>query len=193
MRLASYVFSSLMMLGVISAGCAKPPTEEMIGAEKAIEEAKRKEADIYAQDILANALDSMHKARELVSEKRYGEARKIAQETTQIAKQAIAFAEFHKKTMKAEIEAMLQDIRETMEDLKELVAMNQDAKGKDKIKWEELEGMLERWETEITSLEVKVQEQKIKAAYDGLKALKEEVYAQRNTVDNLPIEKTGKR
>jgi predicted metal-dependent hydrolase len=182
-----------MILGLISAGCAKPPTEEMISAEKAIEEAKRKEADIYAQDIFVNALDSMDKARELVSKKRYGEARKIAQETTQIAKQAIALAEFHKKRMKTEIEAMLQDIRATMEELKQLVAMKQDAKGKGSTKWEELEGMLERWETEITALEGQVQEQNIKAVYDGLKALKEQVYTQRKTVNSLLSEKTGKR
>ncbi len=193
MRLASYVFSSLMILGVISAGCAKPPTEEMISAEKAIEEAKRKEADIYAQDIFANALDSMDTARKLVSEKKYKEARKIAQETAQIAKQAIALAEFHKKKMITEIEAMLQDIRATMDELKQLVAMKQDAKEEGSPKWEELEGMLETWETEITSLEGQVQEENIKVAYDGLKALKEQVDAQKETVNNLLSERTGKR
>jgi alpha-galactosidase len=193
MGLAGYVFCSIMMLGLISSGCAKPPTEEMISAEKAIEEAKRKEADTYAQDIFANASDSLDKARELVSEKKYGEARKIALETTQIAKQAIAVAEFRKKKMKTEIGEMLQDIRATVEQLKQLDAMNQAATGKGRAKWEELEGMLERWQTEITSLEDQIREQNIRAAHDGLKAMKEQVYAEKKKIDSSLSEKTGKR
>jgi len=193
MGLTGYVFCSIMMLGLISSGCAKPPTEEMISAEKAIEEAKRREADIYAPDIFTNASDSLEKARELLSEKKYGEAGKIATETTQIAKQSIAVAEFHKRKMKTEIGEMLQDIRAKVEQLKQLDAMNHAATGKGRAKWEELEGMLERWETELTSLEDQVREQNIRAAYDGLKTLKEQVYAEKKTIDSLPGEKTGKR
>ncbi|MBS1238669.1 MAG: hypothetical protein H6R39_329, partial [Deltaproteobacteria bacterium] len=39
--------------------CAKPPTQEIADAVKAIADAKAKEADLYVEDIFAKAQDEM--------------------------------------------------------------------------------------------------------------------------------------
>ena len=52
-KAALYKFSILLLsLSVLFvAGCAKPPTQEIAKAEKALDEAKQKEAHLYVPDI----------------------------------------------------------------------------------------------------------------------------------------------
>jgi hypothetical protein len=71
-------------------GCSKPPTEEMTKAEKAVEEAKQKEAPVYVPDLFAKAEASLQKAKDFITDKKYKEAKQVAIETEALAQQAIA-------------------------------------------------------------------------------------------------------
>ena len=85
------VFVAMVILFfTIFAGCAKPPTEEMTKAEKAVEEAKQKEAPVYVPDLFTKAEESLNKAKDYIVGKKYKEAKQVALETETLAKQAIA-------------------------------------------------------------------------------------------------------
>ena len=62
----AWVFILVLSLVMIT-GCAKPPTQEVTQAEKAIGEAKHKEADIYVKDIFTKAEHTLKKAKDLMS------------------------------------------------------------------------------------------------------------------------------
>ena len=76
--LAVFLVSILVFSVSIITGCAKPPTKEVESAEKAIAEAKLKEADLYVQDVFMKAEDSLKNANDLIAAKKYKEAKKAA-------------------------------------------------------------------------------------------------------------------
>jgi len=55
---------SILAFSLVIIGCAKPPTMEIEKAEKAVAEAKQKEADLYAQDIFSRSEEALKKAKD---------------------------------------------------------------------------------------------------------------------------------
>jgi hypothetical protein len=177
----------LMVSITIFSSCAKPPTQELAQAEKAIEEAKQKEADLYAQDLFLKAQDSLKKAKDLVTSKKYDEAKKAAEEAANFAKQAIPLVEQNKAKMKAESEQMVQDVQIALEELRAHVAKSGKRMAPNEAK--RVNEIIKKWETDLTSIKDMIQGQKVQQASDQLKAMKENILKQKEHLTPLPPEK----
>ena len=165
----------VMMLLVLSVsfmffvGCAKPPTQEMESAEKELTEAKAKEADLYAADLFKKAEDALKKAKDYVAQKSYKEAKAAAEEAVQTAGQALAAIEGNKAKMKQEATQMIEEAEKSLAEIKALTAAA--IKKKLPINREELQGMIGKAEVDLVGVKNTLQEQKIRPAYDQVKAI----------------------
>jgi hypothetical protein len=157
----------------IFTGCSKPPAQEITRAEKAVDEARQKEADIYVPDIFKNAEESLKKAKELVVNKSYKEAKKVAEETVLIAQKAIVLVETNKIKMMANTEQTLQDVQKDIDDFKSSAAKA--IRKKTLTDREEIQGMIGKWEIDMLNIKDKLQKQKVKQAYDDINTVKEQV------------------
>ena len=179
----------VILILVLLIGREKPPTLEVENAEKAVAEAKQKEADIYVPDIFSKAEESLKKAKDLMREKKYKEAKKAAEETINLAKQAISQVETNKSKMKAETEQMISGIRKEIDEIKGLV--EKPRKRMTKRERKELEELIQKWEKDLANIEAMLKEQKIRQAYDQLMALKKEVSSKRERFIPSPEEVKG--
>ncbi|HKZ57180.1 MAG TPA: hypothetical protein VJ024_05725 [Thermodesulfovibrionales bacterium] len=178
--LTVFLVSILVFSVTIIIGCAKPPTKEVESAEKAIAEAKLKEADLYVQDVFMKAENSLKKARDLVAVKKYEEAKKAAEDALSYAQQAIPMVDLNKAKMKTEAEQMVQDVQGAMDEMKSIVAKA--PKKKSPINREEIQGMIGKWEVDMVSIKEQLEAQKIRQAYDQLKSMGEEIKAQKESI-----------
>ena len=188
-RLNPPIWVVLVFLASITmfSSCAKPPTEELAQAEKAIEEAKQKEADLYAQDPFLKSQDSLKKAKDLVVAKKYDEAKKAAEEAANFAKQAIPLAEQNKAKMKAEAEQLVVDIQKALEELRAHIAKSGKRMARNEAK--RVNEMMMKWETDLAGLKEMIPGQKVQQASDQLKTMKESILKQIENVTPLPQEK----
>jgi len=178
--LTVFLVSILVFSVTIITGCAKPPTKEVESAEKAIAEAKLKEADLYVQDVFMKAEDSLKQARDLVAVKKYEEAKKAAEDALSYAQQAIPMVDLNKAKMKTEAEQMVQDVQGAMDEMKSIVAKA--PKKKSPINREEIQDMIGKWEVDMVSIKEQLGAQKIRQAYDQLKSMGEEIKARKESI-----------
>jgi len=171
-----------ILIGMV-AGCAKPPTQEIINAEKTLDKARAQDADFYAPDVFAQAEASLKEAKDLVAAKKYDEARKSAAEAQQLAEKAAALVGPNMEKKKAEAEEMVQAIEKDMEELKGLAARA--VKKKISFDREELQGMIGKWEIDLIGLEDKIQSGQVRLAFNELKDLKDQVSAQKENIKAL--------
>jgi F0F1-type ATP synthase membrane subunit b/b' len=164
---------SLMLLY----GCAKPPTKEVENAERAIAEAKQKEADLYVQDMFMKAEDALKNANNLIAVKKYKEAKKAAEDAASLAQQAIPMVETNKAKMKTEVEQMIPEVQGTMDELKSLVAKA--IKKKAPINREEIQSSIGKWEIDMVSVKDQLLGDKIRQANDQLISMKEQMKMQK--------------
>jgi len=164
-------------------GCAKPPTEEMEHAAKAIAEAKQKEADLYVQDIFKKAEDSLQRAHELIAEKEYEEAKTAALEATRLAKNSLSMVEFNKEKMREETEQMLENVRISIDEVKILAAKV--LKKKAPVNRDDIQGFIDRWESEIISLKDNLDEQGILHGFNKLVVIQKQIKHQKETLTIL--------
>jgi predicted S18 family serine protease len=184
----SRVVKGVLMIAVLALGaCAKPPTQEITQAEKAIEEATQKEAGLYAQDLLQKAQDSLKKAKDLVTQKKYDDAKKAAEEAANFAKQAIPAAEQNKAKLKAEAEQMVPEIQKALDELKALVAKSGKRLARNEAA--QINEMVKKWGTDLAGAQKAIQEQKFQEAADQLKKMKEAIDKQKERLTPLPPEK----
>lgn len=160
--------------------CAKPPTQEMADAEKAIADAKAKEVDLYVQDIFTKAQDEMKKATELVTAKKYEEAKTAALEATKMAQQATALVEQNKQKMKMELEAKLPTTQKELDELKSLAATA--IKKKAVASKDELQSAIGKLELDMTTLKEQLMAGKIRQASDLAKLVSEQANAQKQSL-----------
>lgn len=179
----------VILILVLLIGREKPPTQEVENAERAVAEAKQKEADIYVPDIFSKAEESLKKAKDLIQERKYKEAKKASEEATRLAREAIAQVEPNKLKMKAEAEQMISDLRKGISELKSLLAKPHKRMGPREKK--ELEELIQKWEKDLANIEAMMGAQKIRQAYDQLMALKKEVDSKRERFIPSPEEKKG--
>lgn len=181
MRKTMY-FNRISILGLILfcsiiLGCTKPPTEEIIKAEKAVDEARQNEAAIYAQDVFIKAEDTLKRAKELVAVKKYKEAKTVAEEAAKLAQEALSLVEPNKAKMREEAEKLVQEVTKELDDLKTLVVKA--IKKKAQINREEIQNMIGKWEIDLMTIKDKLQSQQVKQAYDDLKTIKEQINTQK--------------
>ncbi len=184
----SRVVKGVLMIAVFALGaCAKPPTQEITQAEKAIEEATQKEAGLYAQDLLQKAQDSLKKAKDLVTQKKYDEAKKAAEEAANFAKQAIPAAEQNKAKLKAETEQMVPEIQKGLDELKALIAKSGKRLARNEAN--QINEMIKKWGTDLAAAQKTIQDQKFQEAAGQLKKMKEDIDKQKERLIPLPPEK----
>jgi hypothetical protein len=189
------VFNSfLILLFALSVsyitGCAKPPTQEMAKAEKAVEEAKQKEAHLYVPDIFKQAENLLKNAKDLVVNKNYKEAKKAAEETVQISQQAIAMIEQSKAKMKVEAEQLMEGVQKDLEEFKIMAAKA--IKKKVFASSEDIQKAIGKLEIDLVNIKEKLQGGQVKQAYDDLKTAKEQLANQKQIVESKITEK-GKK
>jgi hypothetical protein len=172
--------------------CAKPPAQELAAAEKAIADAKAKQADLYVQDMFAKAEDEMKKANEMVTAKKYEEAKTAALEAAKMAEQAAAQVDQNKQKMKAEVEAMLPDLQKALDETKTLAATA--IKKKAVASKDELQSAIGKLELDMTNVKDQLQAGKIREAGDLAKSLSEQINAQKQTLtDAMGQQKAAKK
>lgn len=174
--LAAFSFALVM-------GCAQPPAEEMAKADKAVAEAKAKEANLYAQDAFKKAEDAFKKAKDQVAAKQYKEAKQLAIDTVALAQQAIAGVEAGKAKMKEDAAKIAADVDKALDELKTDVAMA--IKKKLPVPKDEVQAALGKWGVDLAVVKDKLQGGKISEALDELKAMLTAVNAKRETINKL--------
>jgi hypothetical protein len=180
------LFLVAIVVSLMVAGCSKPPTEAMTKAEQAIEEAKQKGANLYAEDAFKKAEDLLKKAKDQVAAKQYKEALQSLTETASLTQQAVAGIEAGKAKMKGEAETYVVEGQKALEDLKKDVA---DAiKKKLPVPKEEVQAAIGKWEVDFAGIKDKLQSGQIREAFDGLKAMLEAVKAKREDIAKLVTE-----
>lgn len=172
-----------LISGLFVWGCSQPPNEEMAAAEKAMEEAKLKEAPLYVEEGYKKAEESLKKAKDLMAAKTYKEAKEAALETTALAQQAVAGVEAGKAKMKGEAEQVLQEVQTALDELKTAVAAA--IKNKLPVVREEVQGAIGKWEVDLAGVRGKLQEGKIREAYDELKNMLGTIKAKKDEISQL--------
>ena len=160
--------------------CAKPPTQEMADAEKAIADAKAKEADLYVQDVFTAAQDEMKKAGEMVTAKKYDEAKTAAMEAAKMAQESVTLIEQNKQKMKEELEAILPDVQKAIDEVKTLAATA--IKKKAVASKDELQSAIGKLELDMAAVKEQLQAGKIREASDLAKSLTEQANAQKQSL-----------
>jgi len=158
-------------------GCAKPPTMEIENAEKALAEAKQKEADLYVEDVFLKAEESLKRAKDLVAVKKYKEAKKAAGDVVILAQQAISMVGANRAKMKADAEQKFGDVREALDELKSLATRA--IKKKASINRAEIQSMIGKWELDLVNAKDQLQLQQIRQAYGQLRAIQKEIKTQK--------------
>ena len=171
--------------------CAKPPTQEIANAENAIADAKAKEADLYVQDVFTKAQDELNKANEMVTAKKYDEAKTAALEAAKMAQQAASLVDQNKQKMKTELEAMLPDVQKSLDETKSLAttAIKKKVAAKD-----EVQSTIGKLELDITNVKDQLQAGKIRQASDLAKTVSEQINAEKQTLtDAMEQQKSAKK
>jgi hypothetical protein len=185
------LIACMFLLSFIFA-CAKPPTQEIADAVKAIADAKAKEADLYVQDVFAKAQDEMKKANEMVTAKKYTEAKTAAMDAAKMAQQAASLVEQNKQKMKGELEAMLPDLQKSLDEVKSLAATA--IKKKAVASKDELQSAIGKLELDMTNVKEQIQSGQIRQASDLAKSLIEQAKSQKQSLtDAMGQQKEAKK
>lgn len=183
----------LILYSVLSA-CAKPPTEEMIRAEKTIEDARQKQADIYAPEMFGKAEGSFQEAKELVSARKYEQARQKAIDTVKLAEQAGTVAVVNKEkerqrvmALQEEAAGLRQDIRNAIDEMRSLEKSA--FRRRSLKKYEELQERISAWEAVIANSSDDPQEDRMRQITNELKQLLEEIGAAKQEVQSALIKR----
>lgn len=91
MKKLTAIFSAILVLGLILAACATPPTEEMNKAQDAVTRAENDaDAVTYAGNTLVRARNALTRMQSEADAKRYDAAKSYASEAVSAAEKAIA-------------------------------------------------------------------------------------------------------
>ncbi len=146
-----------------------PSAEEIKNAEMALAEAKKNEADLYAQYEYQKAEDSLAEVKRLLAAKEYKKAKMAIEEATGQARKASKAVEENKAKMKAEDERMLSDFNRQVDELKIRAAKpGTDIPTKVPREVQELVG---KWEIMKMRIPELIQRGRIREAHDELKTI----------------------
>jgi hypothetical protein len=171
-------FSFALMMG-----CAQPPTEEITKADKAIEEAKAKEANLYAEEAFMKAEGALKKAKDQVTAKQYKEAKQAAIDAVNLVQQAIAGVEAGKTKMKEDAAKIAADVEKALDDLNTDVAAA--IKKKFTVPREEVQAAIGKWGVDLAMVKDKLQGGKVREAFDELKGMMTAVSAKKEAIAKL--------
>jgi len=176
-------FIIVILSFVLVLGCSRPPTEALTKAEQALAEAKQKGANLYAEDAFKKAEESLKKAKDQVTAKQYKEAAQTLMETMPLAQQAVDGVEAGKAKMKEEAEKYIGEVQKGLDDLKKDVV--EAIKKNLPVPKEEVQAAIGKWEVDFAGIKDKLQNGKIREAFDELKAMMEAVKAKQDQIAQL--------
>ncbi len=159
------------------AGCARPPTDELAKAEKALENARAKEADIYLEEGYRKADAALKKAKDLIAQKDYKGAKAAAQEASSNAQLLSSRVDAAKSRMKTDADQMLQEMKEQTNELKIIFA--EAVKKKLLINRDEARDLIGKNEIDLINVKVRLETGKIRQGYDDLKIMTSQTKAQK--------------
>ena len=178
------LFALFIMLCCVSlvlfAGCAKPPTQEVESAEKAIADAKKAEVDLYVQDIFAKAENSLKQAKELITQKKYKEAKAAAEEAAKSAVEALTQVAPNKLKMKEEAAQKISAAETLIKEVKDLASRA--IKKKVGPNQDELKTSIGNNELEMVNINEGMKTEKIREAYDKIAVLLGQLQSQKETL-----------
>ncbi len=178
MKVAGHVTAvavAMVFLLVLASGCTKPPLEEIAKAEKALENAKAKEADIYLEDGYKKAETSLKKAKDLLAQKEYKGAKAAADEASSQAQLLSSQVDAARTKMKADADQMHQEVKEQTNELKVIVA---DAVKRNlPVDRDAAQALIGKNEIDLINVKVRLETGKIRQGYDDLKIMKSQTAA----------------
>lgn len=170
----------LILFFALLSGCAKPPTEEMDQAAHAIAEAKLNEADLYVEDTFKMAEASLQRARDLVADKEYKDAKTAAIEANRLAKHARSMIESNKEKMRQDTEQMLEKVRTSIDEVK--ILADKALKNKVHLNRDDIQFFIDTWESGIINVRDNLDEQRVRQGFDKLVVIQKQAKHQK---DNL--------
>ncbi len=182
---------TVLLAATLLAGCAKPPTEEITKAEQAVAAAKQQQADVYVQEGFSKAEAALASAKDLVNQKKYKEAKEAAMNADKLAAEAGTQVAAAKEKMRAEAEQMLSANQTGIADLKTMIVKA--IKKKAKINRDELQGLVGKWEIDMTDAQGKLAAGEVKAAADMIKAVQEQMAARSSELNAVIGEEPAKK
>jgi hypothetical protein len=172
----------LIIFLFLLSGCAKPPAEEMDQAAHAIAEAKLKEADLYVEDTFKMAEAALQRARDLVAEKEYKDAKTAAIEANRLAKQARSMIESDKAKMRQDTDQMLEKVRASIDEVK--ILADKAFKKKVPLNRDDIQFFIDTWEAGIVNVRDNLDKQRIRQGFDKLVVIQKQIKHQK---DNLTM------
>lgn len=178
------LFALFIMLCCVSlvlfAGCAKPPTQEVESAEKAIADAKKAEVNLYVQDIFAKAENSLKQAKELITQKKYKEAKAAAEEAAKSALEGLTQVAPNKLKMKEEAAQKISAADTLIKEVKDLASRA--IKKKVGPNQDELKTSIGNTELEMVNINESMKTEKIREASDKIAVLLGQLQSQKETL-----------
>ncbi|MDR2363983.1 MAG: DUF4398 domain-containing protein [Spirochaetaceae bacterium] len=111
----SVFIGAIMIIALLLAGCAKPPTEEMEKAAAAVTQAENDpDAVLYGEDSLIRAKNALTQMRVSADSKRYDEAKLLAQEAIDAAEKARNDGRLGATRAKEEAERLLSEAQNAL-------------------------------------------------------------------------------
>jgi|WetSurSiteA1Bulk_404760.scaffolds.fasta_scaffold01879_3 hypothetical protein len=165
---------------VLFAGCAKPPTQEVESAEKAIADAKKAEVNLYVQDIFAKAENSLKQAKELITQKKYKEAKAAAEEASKLALEGLTQVAPSKLKMKEEAAQKISAADTLIKEVKDLASRA--IKKKVGPNQDELKTSIGNTELEMVNINESMKTEKIREASDKIAVLLGQLQSQKETL-----------
>jgi hypothetical protein len=165
---------AVLFVCMLPAACEKPPTDEMIKAERFIEDAERSGAAVLAPDTFGKAQEALRRAKAEVAQKRYREAEKAAEEALRLSRESLALTESRKDTMKREAEQKMQQLLAAIAEMRVLA----DGEGSTRLPAggrDEVLARLEAWEAEIAMLRMSFEKKDILQVVPALENLERRV------------------
>lgn len=125
----SLSWGSMLVVGLLLAGCASAPTEQLKAAQQALQAADSAEADVYVADLYRAAQDSLAAAQVEIEAQNarfalsrdYKRAEQLLQFVTEMAQQAVFQVADRKEALRTEAEALIAEARKALMQTHELL------------------------------------------------------------------------
>ncbi len=165
--------SVILLLSLIPVGCERPPTDTIIRAERLVEEAKKNEAQQYANEVFLHALESLRQARESVSVRDYRKADKAAREALLLAEEAAVLARAEKNRLRAESEQRVLQIKGMLDEMQAYAERPESRRWPKRQK--KLRMKIKEYRSDLSAAEDMLQRQQVMQADSELRSLGEVV------------------
>jgi len=172
-RSSGITVTVLIITAAFLGSCSKPPTEEMLRAEKSLATAEAGEAQLYAADEMEAARTTFEKARELVASRRFDDARAAAAEVEELAHQAGTLAGIRREKLETETKQTIGEL------LKKLGEFRQQTEklggGKTAERHAKNLERLDAWEAEIVAAEAEIAAGNLGKLHERLAAIRDDI------------------